>query len=409
MATPIAKDYVAKFEKLGLGMFVHFGLYSLVGKGEWAGRLGKEKEEDYRKLPEKFNPQNIKDIVDTAKSAGAKYIVFTTRHHDGFSLYDTKGLSDFDVMHSAAKRDIVEEFVAECRKQDIIPFFYHTTIEFWNKDYDEDFEKYLNYLNKSVELLCTNYGEIGGLWFDGNWAKDNDAWDEDGLYGIIRSNQPNAIITNNTGLSKLGEEGHHEIDSVTFERGRAFPLDREGKKKYLAGEACNSVNNHWGLAQDVNYKSPAELIKELCACRKVGANFLINVGPDADGTVPPYPKATMGVIGEWIKIFGEAIYEPKPYWCRQDEKNFVLKNGNTLYLFCYELCRRGSENVVYAGGSEGVFTFEGLEADIKEVHWMDNDECLEFSSENGNLSVNFTGYDYGYDYCVRVAKATLND
>ncbi|MBQ2785351.1 MAG: alpha-L-fucosidase [Oscillospiraceae bacterium] len=141
------------------------------------------------------------DIVSIAKAAGCKYCCLTTRHHEGFSLYDTQGLSDFDALHSPVGRDLVAEFAEECRKGDIIPFFYLTTLDWRHPDFENDFDAYLDYLYKSVEILCTNYGKIGGLWFDGNWSKPDANWQEDRLYKMILLYQPDAMIINNT-------EGH---------------------------------------------------------------------------------------------------------------------------------------------------------------------------------------------------------
>lgn len=400
-------QHVLDFEKLGFGMFVHFGIYSMIGRGEWTGKFAEWDEAEYKALMKQFCPGSMGNIVLTAKQAGAKYITLTAKHHDGFALFDTKGLTEFDAVHSKAGRDLIREFVDACNVHGIVPFFYYATYEFpeWNPLFHTDFEKYLEYIRNSVEILCTQYGKIGGLWFDGNWSAGGDVWQEDKLYGLIRKYQPEAMIINNTGLSKQGEAGHPEIDSVTFERGKAEAINRENAAKYVAGEVCESVNMHWGLAQDFNYKSTKRLIEELCECRKVGVNFLLNVGPDEKGEVPLMPRAIMHTLGQWTELFGEAVYEPKPLWYRKDCRNFILESPDSVYLFCFDLCRRGSANVTYMEGGEGVFEFEDFPYQIEGLHWMDNGEELEFSCEEKKLSVNFTGYAYGTDYCVRVAKA----
>lgn len=183
MAIPKAEKYVADFEKLGFGMFVHWGLYSQLGQGEWTFLSHNHKMEDYKKLKDTFTAEDFdaEKLVLTAKNAGCKYINLTTRHHEGFSLYDTCGLNDFDSVHSPAKRDLIKEYVDACNKHGIVPFFYHTTLDWYNEDYQNNFDKYLEYLRKSVEILCKNYGKIGGFWFDGNWNKPDSDWKEDEL------------------------------------------------------------------------------------------------------------------------------------------------------------------------------------------------------------------------------------
>ena len=293
MSIPTPAKYISDFEKLGFGMFVHWGLYSQLGRGEWVFLEEKFSMEEYKKLSQTFTAEDFDadELVLTAKNAGCKYVVLTTRHHDGFSLYDTCGLSEFDAVHTPCGRDLIKEFVDSCRKHDIVPFFYHTTLDWYNPDYKNNFDKYLEYLNKSIEILCTNYGKIGGFWFDGNWDKPEADWKEAELYGLIRKYQPEAMIINNTGLNHRGEAGACEIDSVTYERGRPEPMDREGMPKYLAAEMCETINDHWGIGEfDINYKSPANLIESLCLSRKVGANLLLNIGPTAQGGVDPYQR-----------------------------------------------------------------------------------------------------------------------
>ena len=221
-------EYIENFEKLGFGLFVHFGLYSKVGKGEWYLHLNpRANSATYERLSKRFHIRKnwAKELVKTAKSAGCRYITLTTRHHDGFSLYDTCGLNDYDAPHSACGRDLIREFVDECNQNGILPFFYHTLLDWREESYRKDFPKYIDYLVKSIEILCKNYGKIGGFWFDGMWDKPNEDWQEDRLYATIRKYQPEAMIINNTGLSELGKVGHYEIDSVTFERGKPSFVD----------------------------------------------------------------------------------------------------------------------------------------------------------------------------------------
>ena len=408
---PIPEKRIADFENLGFGMFVHWGLYSQLGMGEWTYLLHHRDMEEYKKLSETFTAEDFdaEAMVLTAKEAGCKYITLTTRHHEGFSLYDTKGLCDFDAPHSAAKRDLIREFVDACNKHGIVPFFYHTTLDWYNPDFEGDFDKYLEYLRASVEVLCTNYGKIGGLWFDGNWSKQGADWKEDELYATIRRHQPDAIIVNNTGLGARGKLGNPEIDSVTFEQGRPTPMDREGMEKYVAAEMCYTLNDHWGIGQcDFNYKSPAQLIESLCACRRVGANLLLNIGPTAQGGVDPYQRELMRIMGKWMALYGEAIYcgKPHPATC-ENNKNFVLRSEDYLYFFIHELGIGGSKHVTVDGECNGNFVFRGVTEPVEAVEWMNDSESLAFKQENGIFSLYATNYSYGTSTCVRVARAKI--
>lgn len=410
MSIPVAPPYIANFEQLGFGMFVHWGLYSQLGRGEWVYHMEKLDLKEYIKLKDHFTAEdfNAEDLVLTAKRAGCRYITLTTRHHEGFSLYDTCGLTDYDAPHSPAGRDLVREFVDACNKHDISPFFYHTTLDWYNPDFEQNFDAYLEYLRQSVEILCTNYGKIGGLWFDGNWSKPGADWKEDALYATIRRHQPQAIIVNNTGLSARGEVGNPQIDSVTFEQGRPTPMNREGMKKYVAAEMCQTMNDHWGhAAQDFNYKSPGELIETLCGCRKVGANYLLNIGPAGQGAITPITRALLYTIGDWMDCFGEAIYNGRPYPASGFGKNFILRSGKNLYLFVFDPGRRGDENVTVGSSYSGSYAFGGVTDTVSSIQWMDNREALDFVQKDSMLCVNFTGQDYGKSFCVRVAKAVL--
>ena len=155
MAVPTPEKRIVEFEKLGLGMFVHWGLYSQLGAGEWAFWHSDRDMQNYKKLKDTFTAEDFdaRKLVLTAKATGCKYITLTTRHHEGFSLYDTKGLCDFDAPHSAAGRDLIREFVDACNEEGIVPFFYHTTLDWYQPSFNENFDEYLEYLRKSVEVL----------------------------------------------------------------------------------------------------------------------------------------------------------------------------------------------------------------------------------------------------------------
>lgn len=412
MSIPTPAKYVADFEKRGFGMFIHYGLYSELAQGEWTMDLHHIPKDEYRKLFDNFTAKDFdaKKIVRLAKDTGMKYITFTTKHHDGFFLYDTCGFSDYDVMHTPCKRDLVRELIDECNKEDILPILYHATLDWSRPEFDTDWDAYLEYIRKSVEILCTNYGKIGGMWFDGNWSKKEADWKLDELYGMIRRLQPEAMIINNTGLSNQGKTGHPEIDSVTFEQGQATPMNREGMDKYVTAEMCQTMNRHWGIAEkDLDYKNPRQLIERLCHARKVGANYLLNIGPTGTGAVTKITEALLEIVGKWTDMAKESLYEGRPtdIICNH-EKDFVLKKGNTLYAYVHDLPLLGPKDVVvaYESTEEG-HTLKGIEGKVRSMRWIDNDEELIYSQEGDEVSFRATGFYYGTHWIVRVARIEL--
>lgn len=415
----IIEPRIKAFEKLGFGMFVHFGLYSKLGMGEWALRLLGLDPAEYEALAKDFCPEPdwAQKLVATAKNAGCKYITLTARHHDGYSLYDTCGMNDYDAPHSCG-RDLVKEFVDACNAEGILPFFYHTLID-WREpscpytsdgrpelDREGNWEVYMEYLQKSVELLCKNYGKIGGIWFDGMWAYWEKDWQEDKLYGMIRSYQPDAMIINNTGMLNMGQLGHIQLDSVTFERDNPQPLNMEGAPKYVASEMCEVFGSHWGYAKDdLFYKSPAQLIETLAICRKCGSNMLLNVGPMGNGYLRPLDAASMDMIGQWIARHEEAIRAPRPSGIVVEgkPKDFILRDGNTYYLFCMGLPMTADLNVQLGidGNYDSTFYLNGK---IKSVRWMDNGKDVPYAICGEKVTVTTQPFSYSYHWVVRVAK-----
>ena len=409
--TPLPR--IARFEKLGYGMFMHWGLYSQLGKGEWFRLLGAKDKSEYDRLIDTFTAEDFDAPAwaKLARESGMRYITLTTRHHDGFSLYDTRGLSKHDAPHSPAKRDLIAEFVAACRDEKIVPFFYHTTLDWrWNSDHctPAEFDKYLGYLNDSVEVLCSHYGPIGGLWFDGNWSRQGD-WKENKLYATIRKHQPEAMIINNTGLGAGGKLGHPELDSTTFEQAIPVLPNRQGWPKYVAGEMCQTMNSHWGMGKDdLSFLSPGQIVENLCLSRKAGANYLLNVGPTAQGGIPDYEGAALRCAGRWVAKFDDLIRNAKPLPCACSGRDYILKQGSKHYYVAFDLHVSGHANVTVAGGKggPGPRTIVGLPAKIKAAHWLDNGEKLTVAqnTKTGDALINLTGYPYGTNLVVRVAE-----
>ena len=394
--------YVESFEKRGFGLFVHFGLFSVLGKGEWAKCSLQITDGDYESLINKFKVKKnwAKDLVRTAKSAGCKYITLTTRHHDGFSLYDTKGLSSYDAPHSLAGRDLIKEFVDACNDGNVLPVFYHTLLDWRYPEYKTDFPAYIDYLVKSIEILCTNYGKIGGFWFDGMWDKPDCDWQEDRIYGTIRKYQPEAMIINNTGLSELGKVGHPELDSVTFERGKPFFVDNSDRHR--AGEMCQVLNDHWGYAEDdYNYKSIKEIILNLVESRYYNCNFLLNIGPKGDGSVRVMDKCILEFIGKWIKQNKNFIYDVKHAEIESDDAYIFKGENGKYYAVIKDIEMTADINVQ----RESLKKTVRIKSDvcINKAKWLDNGESL---SVNGNSFV-ATTFNYGTSHNVRVAEFTL--
>lgn len=407
--TPSAR--VARFEKMAFGMFVHWGLYSQLAQGEWTMNMHGIGKEKYAELMKTFTAADFsgRDLAWLAKRAGMKYITHTSRHHEGFSLYDTRGLSKWDVTNTPAKRDLIADFTEGCRAEGIVPMLYCTTLDWTDERFKNDWDGYLQYLRESVQLLCTQYGPIGGFWFDGNWSRKDADWKVDELYGMVRKLQPEALIINNTGLGAGGKIGHPEIDSTTFERGRPEPVDRRGHPKYVAGEMCHTLNFHWGIAQkDFNYLSPAHVIEEFCGCRRAGANLLMNIGPTATGRVPDYEKALLKRVGDWIHMHGGtdgALYNGTASNIQGEERDFGIRHGDEAFLYVYDITRTADTRAHAHSRGAGKRAFAGLPEQWKSAEWLDNGEQLKLErGGDGRLILHATKYPYGTNTVVRVAR-----
>lgn len=402
---------IVEFEDYAYGLFLHWGLYAQLGRGEWVLHNDDTVDpSEYEALTETFTAADWdgRAIARLAKEAGMRYAVLTARHHDGFSLYDTQGITDYDAPNAAAGRDLVGDFVEGCHAEGIDPFLYHTTLDWYRGSHecdDAEFDAYIDHLHDSLELLVDEY-EIGGIWFDGDWSRDDVDWRLDERYELIREYRPDAIIVNNTGIGNEGEISHPEVDAVTFEQSKPEPLDRSTMDHYVAGEMCQTMNGHWGIgANDFAYKSPADVIETLATCRGRAANYLLNVGPTAEGAIPAYEDATLRRAGEWIDLVGGSIYEGRPVDCSCPGRDFVLETPDGLYYFVFDLSISGHENVTVSTGGSGPRAIQGLDREVTGARWIDTDEALSVvqSADAEITTIDCTGYPYGTDTVVRVA------
>lgn len=399
---PAQYSYIKDFEKMGFGMFVHFGLYSQIGKGEWYLNKNPEtNDQEYEKLVNTFDvDQNwAQDLVQTAKNAGANYITITTRHHDGFSLYDTCGINEYDAPHSKCHRDLIKEFVDACNQNGIKPFFYHTLLDWHEKTYTTDFNKYLDYLYNSIEILCKNYGQIGGFWFDGSWDNQDADWKFDRLYSMVKSYQPQAMIINNTGQLDRGMVSSPLIDSVTYERDNPKIADNSDRPR--AGEMCESVNDHWGYTvDDITNKPVTRLLDTLLICREHNCNFLLNVGPQGNGLIDNFDKQTLANIGKWIKYNQGFIYNIR--MCDITAENAsIVKDKNHYFAIIRDVPMQ--ENVLK--GHEDVLKDIKINTDkkVKNAKYLDNNAPIEIKDNKFKVEP----FAYGISLYARVVQFDL--
>jgi alpha-L-fucosidase len=315
------------------GMFIHWGLYAVpageykgdTGFGEWIMDEAKIPIPEYEKFAAQFNPVkfNADEWVKTAADAGAKYIVITSKHHDGFSIYDSK-ISDYDIMdRTPFKRDLLKELADACKKQGVVLCFYHSIMDWHHPDAKGDrFSLYRdNYLKTQLKELLTNYGPIGALWFDGEWI---DEWTEDqgkDLYNYVRSLQPSIIINNRVGKGRSGMQGMNSYENAAGDFGTPEQeiLETGSDQDW---ESCMTMNDHWGYNKnDKNFKSAEALIWNLVDCAAKGGNYLLNVGPTAEGLIPGESVERMYEIGNWMKVNSSAIYKSKAWSHFEDNEN----------------------------------------------------------------------------------------
>ncbi|MGL5787972.1 MAG: alpha-L-fucosidase [Bacteroidales bacterium] len=344
-----------EFRDNKFGIFLHFGLYSMLADGEWIMTNKNLNHKEYAKLAGGFYPSNFNadEWVAAIKASGAKYICITTRHHDGFSLFDTK-FSDFNIMKATPfKRDIIKELSEACRKHDIKLHLYYSLLDWSREDYyplgrtgkgtgrtsHGEWKTYDQFMNNQLSELLTNYGDIGAIWLDGWWDHDQHPdfdWQFPKMYANIHNLQPTCLIGNN-----------HHITPFEGEDLQIFERDLPGENSAgLSGqnisplplETCNTMNGMWGYKiVDQNYKSPRTLIHYLVKAAGMNANLLMNIGPQPDGSLPAISIERMKEVGDWMKIYGETIYGTRGGIISPRDWGVTTQKGNKLYVHILNL------------------------------------------------------------------------
>lgn len=332
------------------GMFIHWGVYSVPagqykgvevpGIGEWIMDKAKIPIEEYEKFAKAFNPSKFDaaEWVRIAKDAGMKYIVITSKHHDGFGMWDSK-VSDYDIVDFAPYgKDVLKMLADECAKQGITLCFYHSIMDWHHPDANaENWAKYREkYLKPQLKELLTGYGKLGVMWFDGEWIKE---WTEDqgkDLYNFVRNQQPDILVNNRVGKGRQGMQGMNKDNTYAGDFGTP-EQEILSTSSTFPWESCMTMNDTWGFkTSDTNWKSAETLVKNLVDIVSKGGNFLLNVGPTSEGLIPSPSIERLKEMGEWIRVNGEAIYGVKQLrnYKEGDSLRYTLSaDGKTINAF----------------------------------------------------------------------------
>ncbi len=343
------------------GMFIHFGLYSVVGRHEWVMENEATPVPEYEQLAKQFNPvrNSARAWAKLAKAAGQKYMVMTSKHHEGFCNFDTK-LTNYCASKQAAGRDLLHEYVEAARAEGLRFGFYYSLMDWHHPDgarcaNDEDARKrFVEYTHGLIRELLTNYGKVDVLWYDVNWPLSAEKWESDRMNKMVFELQPDIIVNNRNGLP--GDFSTPEQQITAAAKGRAW-------------ESCMTLNGSWGYQRaDDSWKNPQTVVRNLIQCCNGGGNYLLNIGPKGDGSIPAESVSILSDVGKWIARNGESIYESEP--CSVSRSNYAsfTRKGNTLYM-----------HVHYWPGD--YVAISGLKTEVKSAHFLATKEKLNFQQE----------------------------
>ncbi|UUX35051.1 alpha-L-fucosidase [Fundicoccus culcitae] len=349
------------------GMFIHFGLYSSIGRGEWVRSSELMTIEAYQPYFDSFNPRafDAEQWAKAASEAGMKYIILTAKHHDGFCLYDSK-YTDYKITNTPFGRDLVAEYLEAARKYNLKVGLYFSLIDWYHPDFpkyadrhhpmrgneayrdeDIDWENYLTFMHNQVEELVTQYGELDIMWFDFSYDDmSGEKWDAEKLMNMVSQHQPNIVIDNRLETSGEGFGSIVDAEPTSYAGDYISPEHiippypiKDVNGNLVPWELCTSINNSWGYdPTDCSYKSAKFIIRKLVECISKNGNILLNIPPDGTGKFNTQSLEVLSEIGDWMSLNGDAIYEngpaiglEKPEW-----GYYTQKDDQTIYAHIFD-------------------------------------------------------------------------
>ncbi len=307
------------------GMFIHWGLYSVLGRHEWVMEDEGIPVAEYAPLAQQFRPRPYpaREWAKIARETGMRYMVMTTKHHEGFCHFNTK-TTDYCSPKQGPGRDLVREFVEAARGEGMRVGFYYSLMDWHHPDgarsqTDPDARKrFVEYIHTHVRELMTNYGTIDVLWYDVAWPLNAAGWESEQMNKMVFDLQPNIIVNNRNQLP--GDFSTPEQEITAEKKGRAW-------------ESCMTLNDSWGYQRaDDDWKSPRQIVQNLISCARDGGNYLLNIGPRSDGSVPEDSVRVLTEVGQWMKRNGETIYQSDLCQPRDSDYASFTRRGNTLYM-----------------------------------------------------------------------------
>ena len=336
------------FQNAKFGLFIHWGIYSVLGDGEWVMERQKIDKATYEKVAPFFNPVSFEaeEWVLMAKNAGMKYITITSKHHDGFAMFDSTH-TDWDIVdRTVYGGDVLAQLAEACRKHGIKLFFYYSQLDWYQDAYyprgrtghhsnrpdGGDWNAYIDFMNAQLTELLTNYGEIGGIWFDGWWDRRDADWRLRETYDLIHRLQPGAMIgANHHQAPKPGEDFQMFEKDLPGQNTAGY--SGEATIGQLPLETAETVASAWGFnLQDKKYKSVDELVRYLVRSAGYNSNFLLNVGPMPNGKIQPEFVERLARVGEWTERFGDSIYGTRGGPVPPQPWGVTTQKGNRVFV-----------------------------------------------------------------------------